>query len=328
VRALTGLLVALAAAGAVLGPGRASIRPVSPPVTLLARGRVRMWTIRYRAHDGVVRPAFVLLPAWYGPRDDPPLPLIISPHGRGVEALRNTAIWGDLPARGRFAVVNPQGQGRRLELYSWGDPGQIADLAHMPLVLRHALPWLRIDRARIYAFGGSMGGQESLLLAARRPRLLAGAAAFDAPANLALRYRDFLRLRLGRRLRALARIEVGGTPAAVPREYAVRSPIDFARRLAFSGVPLEIWWSRSDRVVVDQRDQSGLLCGEIRKLNPTAPIVEFVGSWAHTAEMRWNRQLPAALRLFHLLPGARHVPGTAGQPVSASRAASTSASVL
>jgi len=305
VRALAGLFVALAAAAAVLGSGRAL-----PAARIVAAGSVRMWTIHYRSHDGLVRPAFVLLPAWYGPQDHPPLPLIISPHGRGVEALRNTTIWGDLPAQGRFAVVNPQGQGRRLELYSWGDPGQISDLARMPQILRRTLPWLRIDRSRVYAVGGSMGGQEALLLAARRPRLLAGAAAFDAPVNLALRYRDFLRLRRGRELRALARIEVGGTPAAVPRAYSVRSPLDLARRLAFAGVPLEIWWSRTDRVVVDQRDQSGLLCREIRKLNPGVPLVEFVGSWAHTVEMRWNRQLPTALRLFHLLPGARHVPGT------------------
>ena len=25
------------------------------------------------------------LPRWYGPRDNPPLPLVISPHGSGIE---------------------------------------------------------------------------------------------------------------------------------------------------------------------------------------------------------------------------------------------------
>jgi pimeloyl-ACP methyl ester carboxylesterase len=54
----------------------------------------------------------------------------------------------------------------------------------MPKLVRGQLPWLRILRHRIYAFGGSMGGQETLLLVARHPRLLAGAAAFDHAAGL------------------------------------------------------------------------------------------------------------------------------------------------
>jgi len=265
---------------------------------------VKVVTIHYRAHDGFRRPAYVVLPAWYGPRDHPPLPLVISPHGRGVDARANVRLWGNLPARGRFAVVNPEGQGRRLELYSWGDPGQVGDLARMPRILGRALPWLRIDPHRIYAVGGSMGGQEVLLLAAHHQHLLAGAVSFVAPVNLALRYEEFPLLPFGSRLQALARDEVGGTPMTDPRGYALRSPLDFARQLAFSGVPLELWWSTRDRVVVDQRDQSGALYRDILALNPEAPVVEVVGAWRHTAEMRWNRRLPAALRRFGLL---RHV---------------------
>ena len=87
---------------------------------------------------------------------------------RGVVAgSQNVRLWGDLPARGRFAVVNPEGYGRRLGRFSWGYPGQIEDLAHMPQVLAEAVPGLRIDRRRVYAMGTSMGGQETLLLLAR-----------------------------------------------------------------------------------------------------------------------------------------------------------------
>ena len=204
-------------------------------LAVLPAPHVHVWTIHYRAHDGLLRPAYVVLPAWYGPRDHPPIPLVISPHGRGVDAYANTRLWGDLPARGRFAVVNPEGQGRRLELYSWGDPGQIDDLARMPAILRRALPWLRIDPRRIYAFGGSMGGQETLLLLARRPHLLAGAAAFDAPVNLALRYREFPLLRFGLRLQALARAGARSTSPA-------RSPSP-AFRSRSGGVPAIAWSS-------------------------------------------------------------------------------------
>jgi hypothetical protein len=76
-------------------------------------------TIDYRAHDGLLRRAYVIVPAWYGPHRHPAIPLVISPHGRGVGARNNIKRWGDLPGLGVFAVVNPEGQGRKLALFSW-----------------------------------------------------------------------------------------------------------------------------------------------------------------------------------------------------------------
>jgi poly(3-hydroxybutyrate) depolymerase len=264
--------------------------------------QVKVLRISYTAHDGLPRKAYVILPAWYGPRMDPPIPLVISPHGRGVGAKLNVRRWGNLPAEGNFAVINPEGQGRALTLFSWGDPGEIRDLARMPEIVEQALPWLHVDRDRIYAFGGSMGGQETLLLLARYPQLLAGAASFDAPTNMAARYRAFVRLPLGGGLQRLARREIGGTPATDPRGYALRSPVDWARRIAFSGVPLQIWWSTRDRIVTDERDESGLLYRLIKRFNPAAPVSQFVGGWAHTTEMKPHGYLPYALSRFGLMP--------------------------
>jgi hypothetical protein len=150
-----------------------------------------------------------------------------------------------------------------------------------------------------------MGGQETLLLLARHPHLLAGAAAFDAPTRLALRYREFLDLRHGRNLQEIARYEIGGPPALEPRRYASRSPADFARRIAFSGVPLQLWWSVRDRIVSEGWTQSGALYRAIKRLNPKAPVVEFVGRWRHTADMRAANRLPVALARFGLLTRAR-----------------------
>ncbi len=70
----------------------------------------------------------------------------------------------------------------------------------MPDFATKALPWLRIDRSRIYALGSSMGGQETLLLVARHPDLLAGAAAMDSVTDLARRYQPAARPRLQRAL--------------------------------------------------------------------------------------------------------------------------------
>jgi pimeloyl-ACP methyl ester carboxylesterase len=254
----------------------------------------RIW-VPYTAWDGKRREALVVLPAWYGPRLDPPLPLVISPHGRGGTAKGNAGYWGALPAFGPFAVVNPQGQGRRLIAYSWGWRGQISDLARMPRILEHALPWLRIERHRIYAVGSSMGGQETLLLDALHPRLLAGAVALDSATNMAARYRAFAALRGGRGLRERMQDEIGGTPATDPRSYAARSPITYARRLASDGVPLFIWWSRDDRVIRNQFAESGGLYRRIEQINPDARVYQVVGSWSHSAEMRPMTQLPAAL---------------------------------
>jgi pimeloyl-ACP methyl ester carboxylesterase len=280
------------------------------------RGLVTLWPIRYRAHDGTARRAYVSLPTWYGPKNNPRIPLVISPHGRGVSARANALLWGGLPHQGGFAVISPEGAGRKLGGYSWGSLGQIEDLSRMPQIARLTLPWLRIDAHRVYALGGSMGGQETLLLLARYPKLLAGVAAFDSVTDLARQYRSFPRIPckhgcrawdgdLGKVLQSLAKQEIGGTPRTRPLAYAVRSPITYARSIAASCVPLQLWWSVQDRIVVDQRHQSGALYRRIKALNPSDPVQAYVGYWSHSAEMQAKRRLPLALAQFGLLRSAQ-----------------------
>ena len=280
-------------------------RAAEEPVTTSPITEIR--TIRYRAHDGVPRPALLLLPAGYhGQR----IPLVISPHGRGVDDNSNALLWGDLPGEGRFALISPSGEGRRLHWFSWGAPGQIADLARMPAIARRN--GVNVDPRRVYAFGGSMGGMETLLLVAEHPHLLAGAAAFDPATDMALRYRDFASMPYGRQLQRLAREEVGGTPAQVPAAYAVRSPDHYARRIAQSGVPLQLFWSSRDRIIRDQRLETRRLAGMILHDARHVRLWDFHGEWRHTAEMRWNRRLPRALARFGLLPwkDVRRLPGS------------------
>ena len=287
---------------------------------------VRTIQIEYRAHDGHRRAAYVLVPDWYGPDRHPPLPLVISPHGRGVPADDNADRWGDLPALGSFAVVNPEGQGRRFARFSWGYSGQIADLARMPQIVRQKVPWLRLDRSRVYAFGASMGGQESLLLLGRDPSLLAGVAAFDPVTDMAKRYRDFTRLgcnsrcvhqwggaTLGTGLRLKAREEIGGTPRSARRAYALRSPIAYVGKIARSGVPVQLWWSMRDRVV-NPRDQSMLFAHALRRLQPRAPLHTVVGRWPHSAAMHPYAMLIPALKQFGLYP-TRETSGVHGRPL-------------
>jgi len=67
-------------------------------------------------------------------------------------------------------------------------------------------------------------------------------------------------------------------------------------------VPLQIWWSTRDRIVSDEKHESGLLYRDVKRLNPAAPVSQFVGAWAHTTEMAAHGYLPYALSRFGLLP--------------------------
>jgi len=331
-------LVAVVVAGIALVTTSAASADPWRKATLDRPTHTRTWVIQYQAHSGRPRLAYVLVPASYERRRGPALPLVISPHGRGTTGQTNAKLWGDLPAVGSFAVVNPDGEGEHLGAYSWGARGQVDDLARMPEVVAAALPWLRIDRRRIYAFGGSMGGQETLLLLAWHQRLLAGAAAFDSLVDFAHQYRQFPRLAcssacrgrlgttLGSTLQRLARTEVGGDPRSAFRAFAARSPLTYARAISRTCVPLQIWWSRRDRIVVDPDRQSRRLLAALRRWNPAAPIEGVEGSWVHTAEMRASARLPYALARFGLVPdtyggrwgvdGARVSPAPSGDCVS------------
>jgi hypothetical protein len=67
-------------------------------------------------------------------------------------------------------------------------------------------------------------------------------------------------------------------------------------------VPLQIWWSSRDTTVTDQTRESGLLYRDIMRLNPFAAVTQFIGTWAHTTEMKSHGYLPLALSRFGLLP--------------------------
>jgi pimeloyl-ACP methyl ester carboxylesterase len=261
-----------------------------------AEAATRSWTIHYDAADGSRRGATVLVPASYGPGRNPAIPLVISPHGRGADGTANAKRWGDLPGLGGFAVVNPDGLGPT----SYGAPAQIDDLARMPEIVAGALPWLRIDRKRIYAVGSSMGGQETLLLVARQPSLLAGAVAMDAVVDLAERHAV-------PELRQLLQIAVGGTPADNPAAYAERSPLSLAAAIAASRVPLQVWWSDDDQIIRTQSADSRELLARLAG----ACVVGYAGTWAHSSDMKAGTLLPAALRELGLLPQAGPPPAAA-----------------
>src|SRR5258706_7702277 len=117
-RIALGPAVVIALASAVVAPTAHG----APAGTVDA---VRELSITYTAFDGRTSHATLLLPASYGPGRNPVLPLVISPHGRGLDGDQNATRWGNLPGRGAFAVVNPDGEGSHLSgRFSWGAAGQ------------------------------------------------------------------------------------------------------------------------------------------------------------------------------------------------------------
>lgn len=253
---------------------------------------------KYKTHDGIYRDAYLVLPSRH---INKPLALIISPHGRAVSARNNCKSWGNLPDYGRFAVICPNGYGRKLSLYSWGYRGQIEDLSKMPSLLRKQYPNLKINSRKVYAFGSSMGGQETLLLLAEYPGELAGAVAFDPVTDLILRYKTFPSSPQGNTLLPMMAFEVGGTPDSNPGAFLSRSPLYYASSLAKFGTPLQLWWSKNDTIVPDQEDQSGAFFNLLKSYYPKYPLEEIVGTWPHSNEFNYQRCIPVALMYFNLL---------------------------
>ncbi len=239
--------------------------------------------IEYAAWNGRARTAVLLLPAGYTRSCASRLPLVISPHGRGESPAAIASSWGRLPSHDDFAVICPAGEGRRLPNYSCAAPGQISDLARMPAIVQHALPWVHIASRHVYAVGPSMGGQEALMLAAQYPDRIAAAVSIDGLTDLAAHFDQMPRpRRTGRLVLHDMVVECGGTPAQQPYAYALRSPFSYVANLASDDVPVELWWSRCDQVVVDQAAcQSGLLYRSIKRLNPAAPVREVVTDYRH-----------------------------------------------
>jgi poly(3-hydroxybutyrate) depolymerase len=288
------LLIAVLAALAL-----ATVPPLRSAAAMLA---VRTYRFAYRTHNGRASYALLLLPAWYGPSRHPAIPLVICPHGRNTTPATAAKRWSNLSARDGFAVVLPAGQGRAFQLFSWGYPGQIADLARMPKLAESGVPFFHYQRHQVYAVGASMGAQEVLLLVAKHPQLLAGAIAFDPAVNLINRYYQFARLKSGSQLQATARLEVGGTPSQYPNAYRLRSPTSYTHQIAYANVPLQLWWSTKDQVITNQASQTGRFYHQLIQSNPAAPIVSYTGTWRHTAEYSAFAVLPTALTRISLTP--------------------------
>jgi pimeloyl-ACP methyl ester carboxylesterase len=281
------------------------------------------WTVIHFPGPGAFRDsAVVAMPSWYGPHDHPRLPLVISPHSRGITALQQARRWGDLPGRFRIIIVSPGLHGRVIPRRSWAWPPDIAEMANLPRIVRHRLPYLDYDPNRVYAAGDSMGGQETLMLVARRPDLFAAAVAADPVTNFLRRWYEFPNSGESWHEQAAATREVGATPRRAPWLYVRRSPLFFASTFAFADVPLQLWWNPHDTVVIREGlAQAGTFYRAVKELNPRAPVFARLDHDMHGWTFKFDHELPAMVRF--LLAQRRHAPPAGGFAYSSWEPAAT-----
>lgn len=201
------------------------------------------------------------------------LPFVLVFHGAGGRALCDRT-FGNTPGEFGFIVACIDGQGVRSRGYSYGAAQNLADNAKVLDVLRVRLPGLRIDRSRLVAAGGSMGGQEALLFGALYPQRAQTVVAHDMPTDMGKRFWKLPRYR-----QIALYNECLGTPEQVPGCFAERSPATVAGILARSAQRLVLYWSVNDEISPDA--QSPAFARAIRAANPARPFLIRVGNWAH-----------------------------------------------
>ena len=318
--------------------------------------RTRPWSRYYLGWDQKTpRESIIVLPTEWDQNNPPsqPRPLVIAPHGRNNGGYANAcAFWKEAPADGQFALVSPDGLARahdpasdpyaplptNLGLFTYGYRRQIDDLARMPTILQEALPWLPIDLEKIYVLGSSMGGLETLLLAARYSDgvlsggtgQLQGAAAYDSPCDLETQCSYLTHTAPDTAARMIE--EIGSEPLnrqgwndgarfydpkqkgahptirdllkTLPNDqtpWDERSPLTYTT-LSSLQFPLKIYWSNNDIVVGNQATaQSGKLAAQLQGV---ANVESFSGDWAHSAEFEYGsagERLSEALQSFGLI---------------------------
>ena len=224
-----------------------------------------------------------------GRRCTRPMQLVISPHGRGPRRARERESLGR-PARARAA--SPSSAPTARAAGSAATRGARRARSPTSRACRRSRgrrsPGCRSTARQIYAFGGSMGGQETLLLLARHPRLLAGVAAFDAVSDFAQQYRAVREAALQRALPARSRggrsdaacrgwraSELGGSPRQRPLAFARAQPDHVRAR---------------DRLVV--RAAADLVePGRPHRRRPAAPVGEVLLEAARAESARADQRL-------------------------------------
>ncbi len=195
------------------------------------------------SYDGEETWSMLHIPDAYTP--GVPAPLVISCHGMGGSAT--DALNGVSPHSGPrgWIVAAPHTHGER----SGGETSLGARAAQHDVLdlMLYCLDHYDIDVDRIYLTGGSMGGLQTTLSAAKYPDLFAAAWEWMGPTDLEIIWYELDGSLLFQQLADDTVIECGGDPAEMLFEYRRRSAVEYAMNLRT--VPFKIGHGRTDILV-------------------------------------------------------------------------------
>jgi len=212
--------------------------------------------------------------------------LIISPHFFGATYFENYYLgaasmiepfkgWQGIASKYNVLIAIPLGHGRVLDRISLAYEGQMKDLSELPYLLE--LKGYKIGK--VYAGGISMGGMETLTLVGKYPKIFTAAFSYNGIADLSSWYEDIIAGKTDKKMidmsvPKLIIEEIGSTPQKNQEEYLKRSAINYIENL--SKVPIMIYWSEKDSIVVNQQTkQTKMLADKIRLNNPKAEIFDY-----------------------------------------------------
>jgi polyhydroxybutyrate depolymerase len=126
-------------------------------------------------HDGRQRAYHLYLPAANGGAEGKPL--VVALHRFAETGKRMSKLTGftDLAEEAGFAVVYPEGVGRRWNTRMFG-PDTIDDVGYIDALTKHLVDAYSLDANRVYLTGASNGGFMTYLLAAELPGAFAAVA--------------------------------------------------------------------------------------------------------------------------------------------------------
>ena len=197
------------------------------------------------------------------------LPLLVAAHPAG----------GASTCADQMAQLS--GQGVVTRAFSYGAPGQIADLAAAPRLIAGRLPGMKLDARRLYIVGSSMGGTEALLVGLRYPNAYRETVALSPVTDLGFRFNSLPLVRRGQ-----LEAECAGSPMVRGACYVERSPIALIGRRAVGSTILSVWYSTDDPVSGAPQQVPRFVVSARRLMGPDQLRVR-VGTGGHGA--LWDR---------------------------------------
>jgi len=271
---LAGPLAAQASWRAVPDP---SARPDVPAVTVRQDVDAKTVVLRtwYDTWNGHRRAMTILFPR-AAENTGQVLPLLVAAHPAGGASTCVDQM-ATLAGRFNFVLACLDGQGDSTRAFSYGAPGQIADLAAAPNLIAGRLPGMKLDARKLYLVGSSMGGTEALLVGLRYPGAYRETVALDPITDLGFRFNSLPLVR-----RSQLEAECAGPPALKGQCYVVRSPMAYLGKRALGSAVLNVWYSTADPVSGAPQQVPKFLTAE-RPLMLPGQLVDRVGTWGHGA---------------------------------------------